>query len=237
MVTGQVFAMIPVSGILGGSVKDIDFNYKHIRALYSMSFLCFGTLETIFALTRIVQNGFKIEYAGLLSNIFITNIISWMEFPVFLEGLIFFIMCMVRAYYLFHLATQWRKVMIFWYNKEYVFLSHPYRSKGLGISLKLKLLFAIFMICAFSMVTKCWRKSLLITIISSWVCSLHWNCLGGKLQSTQKVQPKASRIPAELFQKTTTTAVEISPLHWMGAPLLSSMEVLTACSLNYDIFS
>jgi gustatory receptor len=45
-----------------------------------------------------------------------------------------------------HLATKWKDVMSFWYEKEKPFLLPPYRISGMSLSFKMKFIGAIFII-------------------------------------------------------------------------------------------
>lgn len=129
--------MIPVDGILSDDENQIQFRWKSLKTIYSMFFLFCGTVESCFGTRRLLRLGFNIGSA---------------------EGLMFFILAMVRAFIFFRLARKWKNIVKMWRKSEQVFLYEPYRVRGVSLKIKLRVMFAILVSLGISKQGKFWWK-------------------------------------------------------------------------------
>lgn len=58
----------------------------------------------------------------------------------------FYGFAVVRGYIFLYLATKWKEIIIFWYDKERPFLYEPYTMAGFNLSIKTRLIGLIFFI-------------------------------------------------------------------------------------------
>lgn len=120
LVYGQLFGMLPVDGVLSKDESQVSFRWKSIKTIYSMMFLFCGTVESCLGIRRLLRLGFKVNFA---------------------EGLLFFIMAVVRAFIFFNLARHWKEFIGRWRMNEDVFLRTPYRVKGWSLGMQLRVIF------------------------------------------------------------------------------------------------
>jgi gustatory receptor len=121
---GQFFAMLPVGGVLGKSVDDLNFSWRSPQAIYSMIFLICGSIETVVGTRRLIRLGFNIHLA---------------------EAFLFFTTTMFRAFFIFRLATKWKTIMVKWRELEDVFLSEPFKVTGWKLSRIIRVVFGFLM--------------------------------------------------------------------------------------------
>lgn len=121
--------MIPVDGVLSGDESQLQFRWKSLKTIYSMTFLFCGTVESCLGTRRLLRLGFNIHYV---------------------EGLMFFTLAAIRAFIFFRLARNWQDIMKMWSKSENVFLFEPYHVKGFSLKTKLRAVFAVLAILAIS---------------------------------------------------------------------------------------
>lgn len=119
--------MLPVDGVLARDENSLEFRWKSIKTIYSMTFLLFGSVESILGTRRLLRLGFNIKFA---------------------EGLLFFISAMIRAFLIFHLAKNWKTIIAKWRKCEDAFLKPPYRVRGWSLSLRIKVIFIVLAMLA-----------------------------------------------------------------------------------------
>lgn len=127
-VYGQFFGLLPFDGVLAKDENQVEFRWKSLKTIYSLIFLFCGTAESAMGIRRLLRLGFKLNFA---------------------EGLLFFILSMVRSFILFHLARNWKTIIKRWRTCEDVFLRDPYRVKGWSLRRKITTIF--FIMAALSM--------------------------------------------------------------------------------------
>lgn len=125
---GQCFGLLPADGVLAKDESQVTFSWKSIKTIYSMFFLFCGTVESCMGTRRLLRLGFKVNFA---------------------EGLLFFIMAVVRAFIFFNLARQWKVIIGRWRMAEDVFLRAPYRVKGWSLSTKMRVVFSVLAVISF----------------------------------------------------------------------------------------
>lgn len=137
MAYGQFFGMIPVDGILADDESQLEFRWKSLKTIYSMTFLLCGTVESCLGTRRLLRLGFNMHYV---------------------EGLMFFLLAALRGFLFFHLAKKWKEIMKFWQKCENVFLHEPYRVKGFNLKVKIRVVFAVLTVLSISKFWRCcWR--------------------------------------------------------------------------------
>lgn len=122
-VFSQFFGVLNVHNATDSDERKLKFTWKSKRTIYSILFLVCGSCESAMALSL----GFNMHFA---------------------EGLFFFVTSIVRAFLLFRITINWRKIMKYWKHCEAVFLRHPFFEKGWKLEKKCKLIF-IFLIIEF----------------------------------------------------------------------------------------
>lgn len=128
MAFGQFFGMLPVNNILSNDEHQLEFHWLSKRTIYALTFLILGSFEGCIATRRILVIGFTVAYA---------------------EMMLFFIISMVRAAFLFRLAMKWQTIMKYWRSQEEVFLHPPYAKKGWSLKKKLTTIFFIMILGLF----------------------------------------------------------------------------------------
>jgi hypothetical protein len=126
LIFGQFFAMLPVNGISSHNGHNLRFRWLSIKTIYSITFLTLGTIESCLVTRRVFVIGFTI---------------------VNVETVIFYVISMMRAFIIFRLATKWSSIMDFWREREDVFLSDPYVTKGWSLRTKIVLVFYVMVAC------------------------------------------------------------------------------------------
>jgi gustatory receptor len=119
--------MIPVDGVLAGDENQLEFRWKSLKTIYSMVFLFCGTVESCLGTRRLLRLGFNIRYV---------------------DGLLFFILAVIRTFIFFRLARNWKDIMRIWSKTENVFLREPYRVKGMSLKFKLRAVFTVLAVLA-----------------------------------------------------------------------------------------
>lgn len=120
--------MLPVGKVLCKDENQAEFRWKSWRTIYSLMFLFCGTVESCLGTRRLLRLGFNINFA---------------------EGLMFFIMAVVRGFIFFQLARNWKKIMAMWHKSEKVFLHEPYRVEGWSLTRKIRVVFIFMAFFAF----------------------------------------------------------------------------------------
>ena len=121
--TGQLFAIMPVEGILAKNVNNVKFKFVSLRTMYSLMSCLFILINFSLFVRYIIKN----------DNYNIDTISTVLYFLVILLELFFF----------FRLGTQWPKIIKKWNRKENNFLSDPYRM-NFETNLKTKIRFVAF---------------------------------------------------------------------------------------------
>lgn len=125
---GQLFGMLPVINISSKNEHQLKFSWRSFRTIYASLFLILGSIEGCLASRRILVIGFSVAYAELM---------------------LFFIISMVRAAFLFQLAMKWQTIMKYWRAHEEVFLHPPYKINGWSLKKKLTTIFVVMIIGVF----------------------------------------------------------------------------------------
>lgn len=125
---GQFLAMLPVNGVLSKKENDLQFRWTSIKAIYAVIFLILGSAETSLATRRLYVIGFSIGYG---------------------EAYLFYLFSMVRAFMVFRLAIKWKCIMIYWREKEDVFLNYPYETQKWSLKFRLTVFFSAMTSCVF----------------------------------------------------------------------------------------
>lgn len=129
----QYFGLFPVQGLAKRDVFSLKFKWKSFKTFYSICFVFFCLIDTS-----------ALFYDGLVDSFSIKNTSS----------LSFNLICLSSIVNLFCLAQQWPKLMIFWYEREKVFLQHPYFIQGWSLKRKFRVIAAIFAFLAFGKMNK-----------------------------------------------------------------------------------
>lgn len=122
LVYGQLYGMIPVTGIKSGDESKIEFRWRALRTIYSIFFLFCCTTDCILSVGRLLRKGFSIYQ---------------------FEGLIFFLLASIRSYIFFHLGMKWKKIMSKWRKCEEPFLSAPYGVCGWSLRRRIWIIFVV----------------------------------------------------------------------------------------------
>lgn len=122
LVYGQFFGMLPVDGVLSENESELEFRWKSLKTIYSMAFLFCGTVESCLGTRRLLRLGFNIRYV---------------------EGLVFFILAVVRGFIFFRLARKWTEIMKMWKRCEDVFVRDPYKVEGASLKVKVRVVFTV----------------------------------------------------------------------------------------------
>lgn len=128
---GQFFGLLPFDGVLAKDENQVEFRWKSLKTIYSLVFLFCGSAESAMGIRRLLRLGFKLNFA---------------------EGLLFFVLSMVRSFILFRLARNWKTIIKRWRTCEDVFLRDPYRVKGWSLRKKITIIFFIMAALSFSKV-------------------------------------------------------------------------------------
>jgi len=129
LLLGQIFAMLPVDGVLAKNEKDLNFRWKSPKTIYSIVFLFCGTIESCIGTKRLLRLGFNIHYA---------------------ESFFFLIAAMIRAFVLFFMGRKWKFIMMRWRKCEDVFLREPYETRGWSLSRRIRVVFTVAVILILS---------------------------------------------------------------------------------------
>lgn len=118
-----------MDNVLSGDEDRLEFRWKSLKTIYAMTFLFCGTVESCLGTRRLLRLGFSVHH---------------------MDGLLFFILAVIRAFIFFRLARNWKDIMKVWRKTENVFLYEPYRVKGLSLTVKLRTVFAVLATLAIS---------------------------------------------------------------------------------------
>lgn len=121
--------MIPVDGISSRDECQVQFRWKSLKTIYSLTFLFCGTVESCLGTRRLLRLGFNIRYV---------------------DELMFFVLAMVRSFVFFRLARNWKEIVEMWRKCENVFLQEPYRVKGFRLKVRVRVVFTVLAALALS---------------------------------------------------------------------------------------
>ncbi|KAL7038114.1 hypothetical protein ACKWTF_009457 [Chironomus riparius] len=125
LTVSQLFGYLPSCGVLERNCNNIYFKWTSIRVIYTILFLCLGTFEVILMIIKAVQDGISL-----------TDV----------EVIMFYGFAVARAYTFLYLATKWKEIVVFWYDKERPFLDEPYTMSRFNLSIKVYLIGFVFFI-------------------------------------------------------------------------------------------
>ncbi|CAG9805823.1 unnamed protein product [Chironomus riparius] len=125
LTVSQLFGYLPSCGVLERNCNNVYFKWTSIRVIYTILFLCLGTFEVILMIIKAVQDGISL-----------TDV----------EVIMFYGFAVARAYTFLYLATKWKEIVVFWYDKERPFLNEPYTMSRFNLSIKVYLIGFVFFI-------------------------------------------------------------------------------------------
>ena len=112
LMVAQFFALMPVDEVNAKDISNINFRWNSLKTIYSLIFLICGAIECLLCFRLIFRSGTTSGY---------------------LSSLTFYVISMVSAFFIFRLATKWKKLMKLWFDSEKVFLKFPYAIYGLTL--------------------------------------------------------------------------------------------------------
>lgn len=114
---------MPVINITSRNPQDFQFKWTAVRTIYALTFIVLEAIQ----LGLIVFRAFPIDKMTLgYIEIVMFHVFSWSQSVV-----------------LFHLATKWRRVMLFWRKKEEIFMQASYEDAGTKMTLKIWIISAL----------------------------------------------------------------------------------------------
>lgn len=137
---------MPSCGVLERNCNNVYFKWTSIRVIYTIFFLCLGTFEVILMIIKAVWGGFSLMEVGknrLTYSILKKNLTL---FHNLIELIMFYGFAVARAYIFLYLATKWKEIVVFWYDKERPFLYEPYTMSSFSLSIKAHLIGFVFSI-------------------------------------------------------------------------------------------
>lgn len=135
LMVAQVFGLMPADGVNAKDISNINFRWKSLKTIYSLTFLICGAVECLLCFRLMFKGGVTLGYSSSLSFYFIS---------------------MMGAFFIFKLATKWKKIMKLWFESEKVFLKFPYAICGMTLKQRIRLwgaLIGFLSLCKLSIIT------------------------------------------------------------------------------------
>lgn len=117
LLVSNFFGMMPVDNVNSKDIADIDFQWKSVKTIYSLTFIICGSIECLLCFRLSMYRGMTLGYMSSLS---------------------FYFTSMFGAVYLFNFATNWKRLMKLWYKSEKIFLKAPYTVNGWPLKRKIR---------------------------------------------------------------------------------------------------
>jgi Trehalose receptor len=114
----QIIGIMPVDGVNGKDISNINFKWKSLKTVQSLLFLICGVIESVLCLRLVTKSGMTLGLSSAIS---------------------FYVTSMVGAIFIFKLAVKWKEIMKFWYEREKVFLKFPYTVCGISLKRRIRL--------------------------------------------------------------------------------------------------
>lgn len=114
----QVFGVMPVDNVTSKDISNINFKWKSLKTIYSLTFLVLGTTESLLCLRIAFKKGISLSLTSELA---------------------YYATSMIGAFFIFRLATKWNYLMKLWFDNEKVFLKFPYTKCGLSLKRRIRM--------------------------------------------------------------------------------------------------
>lgn len=143
LLVSSFFGLMPVNNVNSNDIADIDFRWKSVKTIYSLTFIICGSIECLLYFRLCMDKGLTLVATSSLS---------------------FYVTSVLGAIYIFNFATNWKRLMKLWYKSEKIFLKAPYTVNGWPLKRKIRVWAATI---GFLALSNCFNPVFIAIIINS----------------------------------------------------------------------
>lgn len=138
---------MPVMGITSPHWSQLKFKWKSLRTAYSMFFISYSLMITLFFLKFMLRLGVDAGIFGKSRHI-VTIFVSNFQLQLFSVGMVFFSYCTSVGVVFLGIASQWPEAMKMWHEHEKGLLKSEYKITGWKLSKKLNVTAMVILVLA-----------------------------------------------------------------------------------------